>query len=61
MDRIGLLLTKEILDELDLLWPDRCPAPNDPELVVKCAQRAVINVLHARFDEANENPLDKVT
>lgn len=51
---IGHLLTPEILAELDRMWPDRCPSPKDPEMVIKCAQREVINVLWAKWRDVNE-------
>lgn len=55
-NRIGYLLSREALEELDQLWPDRCPAPNDPNMVIKCAERNVINVLWAKWREINETP-----
>lgn len=53
-NRLGQLLTLEVLEELDKLWPDRCPAPNDTSMVIKCAQRQVINVLWTKFWEIND-------
>lgn len=57
-NRIGLLLTPDILHELDLLWPDHCPSPTDDEMLIKCARREVITVLHAKFAQANPNSPD---
>lgn len=57
-NRIGTLLTAELLHELDILWPDHCPSPTDANMVIKCAERGVINVLHAKFAQTNSNPPD---
>lgn len=53
-DRIGQLLTLELLEEMDTLWPDRCPSPTADErtMLVECAKRDVINVLWERFKRA---------
>lgn len=60
-DRLGALLTQDLLDELDKAWPNLCPDPKDPDLVIKCAERKVINVLHQRFKSAAAgNPHVKV-
>lgn len=53
VDRLGPLLSQELLEELDALWPNQCPSPHDPDLVIKCAQRQVIDVLWTRFRRFN--------
>lgn len=54
--RIGSMLTEELLLELDKMWPDRCPLPKDPDLVIRCAERQVINTLWQRFKDASPSP-----
>jgi hypothetical protein len=51
------MLTEDLLRELDVLWPDRAPDPKDPDMVIKCAERAVINTLWAKFNQAKSAAL----
>jgi hypothetical protein len=54
---IGHMLTEDLLRELDVLWPDRAPDPKDPDMLIKCAERAVINTLWAKFNQAKSAAL----
>lgn len=58
--RVGLLLSQDLLNELDRLAPDRCPNPKDSEreIWMKAGERRLVEVLWAKFNEANENPLN---
>lgn len=56
-NHIGHLLTPEILQELDRLWPDRLPRPDSPDrnMLIACAQRDVINTLWRRYLEVGRS------
>ncbi len=58
MDKIPLL-SEDLLKELDLLFPHRCPslALTDREIWFKAGQRAVVDFLLAIKTEADENIL----
>lgn len=58
-NRIGLLLTPELLEALEELWPLESPRlkDTDREIWFKVGQRDVVETLHAKFKEANESPL----
>lgn len=59
MEELHTLLNRPLMAALDKLWPDQCPAPNDPDIVIKCAQRQVINTLWHKLREAEAaNPLN---
>lgn len=60
--KIGPLLSKELLQELDKLYPHRCPDPRDSEreLWMKAGERRLADVLWAKFNELNENILNNV-
>lgn len=60
--KVGHLLSRELLEELDKMYPQRCPDPKDPEREVwmKAGERRAIDVLWAKFNEANENILRNV-
>lgn len=57
--RIGALISPELLKELDALYPDRCPDPDDTERMVwvKVGERRVVNFLKSAFAESTENIL----
>lgn len=44
-DSLAPHLNRPLLEALDKLWPDTCPSPKDPDMVIKCAQRQVITTL----------------
>lgn len=52
------LLTDDLLKELDLDYPDRCPDPNDAEreLWMKAGARRLVNSLLARRAIAEDSP-----
>ncbi len=54
---IGHMLSEDTLRELDALWPDKAPDPKDPDMLIKCAQRNVINTLWAKFAQAKASAL----
>lgn len=60
--KVGLMVSLELLQELDALYPPRCPDPRDSEREVwmKAGERRMVDVLWAKFNEANENPLANV-
>lgn len=57
-NRVGHLLTPELLDALDKLYPARGPDPRDSdrEIWMKAGERRVIEVLRAKYQEATEEP-----
>ncbi len=60
-NRIGILLTPELLQALEELYPLR-PVnlkDSDREIWFKAGQYSVTEVLRAKFDEANESPLSQ--
>lgn len=56
---IGLLLSEELLKELDALFPDQCPHYTTPmnEIMYRSGERNVVDVLWERYREAQENIL----
>ena len=46
-------LSKDLIDKLDKLYPDKCPLSTDEERMVwyKSGQRSVINYLKNIYDE----------
>jgi hypothetical protein len=46
-------LSKDLIDKLDKLYPDKCPLLTDEERMVwfKVGQRSVINYLQQIYDE----------
>jgi hypothetical protein len=46
-------LSKDLIDKLDKLYPDKCPLLTDDDRMVwfKVAQRSVINYLQQIYDE----------
>jgi len=46
-------LSKDLIDKLDKLYPDKCPQLTDDERMVwyKSGQRSVINYLRQIYDE----------
>ena len=46
-------LSKELIDKLDKLYPDKCPLLTDDDRLVwfKVGQRSVINYLQQIYDE----------
>ena len=55
-ERIGNLLTPELLRCLDELHPLCLPDPKDslPELWIKVGERRLIETLHAKYAEVND-------
>jgi hypothetical protein len=54
MDEIVLpALSKDLIDKLDKLYPDKCPLLTDDDRLVwfKVGQRSVINYLQQIYDE----------
>lgn len=60
--RIGALITEEFLATLDQMYPHRCPDPQDTEreIWMKAGERRLVDVLHAKYEEANESPPEDV-
>ncbi|SMG43338.1 hypothetical protein [Paraburkholderia susongensis] len=54
--RIGSLITLDLLKALDELYPLRLPDPKDSpaELWIKVGERRLVEVLHAKYAEAND-------
>jgi hypothetical protein len=57
---IGHILSREVLEEMDKLWPERLTDPTMPirDMIIAAAQRKVINVLWAKWREVNDPPKD---
>lgn len=55
--RIGSLFTDELIKLIDQSVPHRCPDPKDsiPEMWMKAGERRLVDVLIAKFNEANED------
>lgn len=53
-------ISKELLESLSALYPDRCPEPTDSErdIWIKVGQVSVIRFLEHKFEEQNENTLE---
>lgn len=54
--RIGALLSRELLEALDKLYPARPPDPKDSdrEIWLKAGERRLLDVLWAKLEEAEE-------
>jgi hypothetical protein len=54
--RIGALVSKELLEALDKLYPARPPDPKDSdrEIWMKAGERRLVDVLRAKLQEAEE-------
>lgn len=54
--QIGYLMSEEFLKMLDALYPARPPDPRDTEreIWMKAGERRLVEVLQAKFNEANE-------
>ena len=57
--KIGYLMSEEFLQELDRLVPPRPPNPLDTEreIWMKAGERRLVEVLWAKFNQANESVL----
>ena len=57
MQRVGHLLSPELLEALHEMVPPRCPDPRDPEREVwmKAGERRLVEVLQAKYEEATED------
>lgn len=55
-DRLGHLLSKDLLDLLEECYPHRCPSPSDPdrEIWMKSGERRLVDVLKAKFESAQQ-------
>lgn len=55
--RLGVLLSGELLDTLESLYPARPPDPKDTEreIWMKAGERRLVEVLRAKFEEAQED------
>jgi hypothetical protein len=53
---VGSLVSKELLEALDKLYPPRPPDPKDPEreIWMKAGERRLVEVLRAKLEEAEE-------
>jgi hypothetical protein len=58
---LGLLLSPELLEAIEELFPLRPPLLSDSDRQVwyKAGQHNVVEVLRAKFEEANDNPLSQ--
>jgi len=56
-NRLGPLLSQELLDTLDALYPSRPPSLTDSEREIwaKAGERRLVDVLWSKFAEANDN------
>lgn len=56
---IGYLISPELLAVLEELYPPRPPSlkDSDREIWFKAGQHSVVEVLRAKFEEANESSL----
>ena len=57
--RLGILLSPELLEAIEELFPLRPPLMTDSDRQVwfKAGQYSVVEVLRSKFEEANDNPL----
>lgn len=57
--KIGYLMSEEFIQTLDQCWPPRPPNPNDSEreIWMKAGERRLVEILQAKFNEANERIL----
>lgn len=60
-NRLGVLLSLELLEAIEELFPLRPPqlTDSDREVWFKAGQYRVVEVLRAKFEEANDNPLSQ--
>lgn len=59
-DRLGHLITDELMAVLEECYPHRCPDPNDSERVIwmKAGERRLVDVLKSKFESAQaDDPL----
>lgn len=56
---IGYLISGDALKSLHAMYPARPPNPNDTEreIWMKAGERRLVEVLQAKFDEANERTI----
>jgi hypothetical protein len=56
-ERLKNLLNKDILECLDVLFPNTLMDARTPEMtkVIMCSERAVVNFLHSLFKEQQPN------
>lgn len=54
--QIGYLMSEEFLKTLNAMYPPRCPDPKDSEreIWMKAGERRLVEVLQAKFNQANE-------
>lgn len=54
--QIGYLMSGDFINTLDAMYPARPPDPRDTEreIWMKAGERRVVEVLQAKFNEANE-------
>lgn len=57
---IGFLVTEELLELLDNIFPEACPPLGTPmdEVWFRSGERNVVNVLRARYEEAQQYNLE---
>lgn len=57
--QIGYLVSEDALKTLDAMYPPRPPDPKDSEreIWMKAGERRLVEVLRAKFNEANESIL----
>lgn len=55
--RLGLLLSGELMDNLDSLYPPRPadPKDSDREIWMKAEERRLVEVLRSKYEEAQED------
>ena len=55
-NRIGFLITPEVLEELEAMYPDRCPQPSmsEREIWMAVGARGVVDTLKTRHEQAQE-------
>jgi hypothetical protein len=60
-NKVGVLLSLELLQAIEELFPLRPPqlTDSDREIWFKAGQYRVVEVLRAKFEEANDNPLSQ--
>jgi len=58
-ERLGSVITKDLLDALDALYPLRLPDPSatDREIWMAVGARQLVEVLHTKYAEANDSLL----
>ena len=61
-ERLGHLTTAELLEALEICYPQRCPDPADTEreIWMKAGERRLVNVLKSKYEDANEVELHNV-